>query len=142
MPLSAMQSWPRSRSLFARHGGGRPSPWYQTRLSGGGEPRAGNSYVTVSDAGANSGWALPIGDTASIVRGERMSNTWNTTSLSWPPRSLIVPLPKSHHRYQRGPGRYVAWNGRIGAGPIHRSQWIFGGTGIASLKRAVIWMPL
>src|SRR5881227_353818 len=53
-----------------------------------------------------------------------MSNTWNTTSLSWPPRSLIVPLPKSHHLYQRGPGRYVAWNGRIGAGPIHWDLWI------------------
>src|SRR5262249_35636485 len=104
--------------------------------------RAGNSYVTDSVAGASSGWALPIGDTASIVSGERMSNTWNTTSLSWPPRSLIVPLPKSHHRYQRGPGRDVAWNARHGAAPIHRSQRIFGGTGIASGKRSVIWMPL
>ncbi len=65
----------------------------------------------------------------------------NGTSLSWLPRSLIVPLPKSHQRYQRGPGKYVAWNGRAGAGPSHRSQWMFGGTGISSLNRSTIWTP-
>lgn len=41
--------------------------------------------------------------------GRQSSNTVYGTSLSWLPRSLIVPLAKSHHRYHRGPGKYVAW---------------------------------
>ena len=63
------EGWPRSPIFLESNCGGLPSPWYQTSLSGGWEPRAGNSYVTVIVAGANSGWALPVGDTASIVRG-------------------------------------------------------------------------
>jgi len=37
-----------------------------------------------------------FGDVASIVSGCLMSSTVYATSLSWLPRSLIVPLPKSH----------------------------------------------
>src|SRR6185436_20682644 len=91
------------------HSGTQPSgllsPWCQTSLTGGApEGDAGNSYVTIIVAGASSLWATgPLGDFASIVNGCLMSSTVYGTSLSWLPRSLIVPLPKSHQRYHRGP---------------------------------------
>src|SRR6185436_6879857 len=66
--------------------------------------------------------------------GRQRFSTVKGTSLSWLPRSLIVPLPKSHPRYHRGPGKYGAWYGRSGAGPSHRSQCLLEGTGISSLK--------
>src|SRR5205085_638673 len=75
---------------------------------------------------------------APLVSGRQRSSTVYGTSLSWLPRSLIVPLPKSHQRYHRGPGKYVAWYGRSGAGPSHSSQCMFEGTGISSLNRSTI----
>src|SRR5262245_34833184 len=119
--------------------GGLLSPWCHTSLTGGAPPGdAGNSYVTVIVAGDSSLCAGPIGEVASIVSGCLMSSTVYGTSLSWLPRSLIVPLPKSHHRYQRGPGKYVSWKGRSGAGPSQRSKCMFAGTGITSLNRSTI----
>ena len=87
--------------------GGLLSPWCQTSLTGGApDGDAGNSYVTIIVAGASSLCAPgTFGDVASIVSGCLMSSTVYGTSLSWLPRSLIVPLPKSHQRYHRGPGK-------------------------------------
>src|SRR6185436_1286777 len=107
--------------------GGLLSPWCHTSFSAGWAPTAANWYVACIVAGANSACATgTLGDIDSTDRGastfppfsaaRQRSSTVYGTSLSWLPRSLIVPLAKSHQRYHRGPGQYVAWNGRSGAG--------------------------
>ena len=44
------------------------------------------------------------GPLASIVDGAFNFSAQNGRSIQWLPRSLIVPLPKSHQRYHLGPG--------------------------------------
>ena len=41
---------------------------------------------------------------ASTVRGAFRRSAQNGRSFQWLPRSLMVPLPKSHQRYHFGPG--------------------------------------
>ena len=53
-------------------------------------------------AGAISGFAG--GPNASTASGASSFSAQNDRSFEWLPRSLIVPLPKSHHRYHFGPG--------------------------------------
>ena len=55
------------------------------------------------EAGATSGFGA--GPVASMVAGACSFSAQNGRSIQWLPRSLIVPLPKSHHRYHFGPGR-------------------------------------
>ena len=45
-----------------------------------------------------------VGLDASILSGARSFNAQNGRSFQWLPRSLMVPLPKSHQRYHFGPG--------------------------------------
>ena len=45
------------------------------------------------------------GPLASILRGDWSFRAQNGRSIQWLPRSLMVPLPKSHHRYHFGPGK-------------------------------------
>src|SRR5947209_1285567 len=72
-------------------------------------------------AGAISGFS-GIGLLASTVSGASSFSAQNGRSFEWLPRSDMVPLPKSHQRYQRGPGTYTELNGRCGAGPSQSSQ--------------------
>src|SRR5262245_34510892 len=106
MPLSPMNICDRPPHAGTQPGG-LLSPWCQINFTGGApDGEAPNSYVTIIVAGASSLCATgTFGDFASIVSGCLMSSTVYGTSLSWLPRSLIVPLPKSHHRYHRGPGK-------------------------------------
>ena len=40
-----------------------------------------------------------------MVRGAWSFSAQNGRSFQWLPRSLMVPLPKSHQRYHFGPGK-------------------------------------
>src|SRR5262249_44469912 len=72
------------------------------------------------------------GPLASTTRGASSFKAQNGKSIQWAPKSDMVPPPKSHQRYHRGPGTYTALNGRRGAGPRHKSQSSPRGTGISS----------
>ena len=60
----------------------------------------------------------------------------NDASMTWHAMSPIAPAPKSCHARQPN-GWYVLWNGRIGAGPIHRSQSRPSGTACSSVGRGM-----
>jgi len=77
-------------------------PWYQVRTSSGWSPEALYSYLACIDAGAI--WGCGGGPLASMVAGARSFSAQKGRSIQWLPRSLIVPLPKSHQRYHFGPG--------------------------------------
>src|SRR5918997_1274418 len=90
--------------------GGLLSPWCHTSFSAGCAPAAANWYVARIVAGANSLCATgTLGDIDSTDSGastfpacpepvegsgRQRSSTVYGTSLSWLPRSLIVPLAK------------------------------------------------
>ena len=81
----------------------RSNPGRNTGASLASTPRGPYSYTAVIDAGAISG----CGGTAlcdSTVFGASSFSAQNGRSIQWLPRSLIVPLPKSHQRYHFGPG--------------------------------------
>src|SRR4051812_46812781 len=79
------------------------SPWYHVSFTAGIAPRAAYSYVALIVAGANSGWGG--GPDAVMICGASSLSAQNGRSFQWLPRSLIVPLPKSHQRYHFGPGK-------------------------------------
>src|SRR5687768_1867596 len=97
-------------------------------------PRAGNSYTACIDAGAIS--ACGFGPNASTDVGAFSFSAQKGRSFQCEPRSDMVPLPKSHHRYHFGPGTYTELNGRSTAGPSHKSQSNPAGTG-SSFGRSV-----
>src|SRR6476646_2032615 len=103
------------------------SPWCQYTFTAGiacaPSPRGPYSYTAVIDAGAISGWTGALAFIASTVSGAFRFSAQNARSFQWLPRSLIVPLPKSHHLYHLGPGKYTSLKGRSGAGPSQASQF-------------------
>ena len=56
-------------------------------------------------AGATVNGCAFVATGASIFNGACSLSAQNGRSLRWLPRSLIVPLPKSHQRYHFGPGK-------------------------------------
>src|SRR3954470_14812806 len=122
MPRAPTNNTPLAHCGMARfvHASGFGSPWYHVSRTAGMSPRAPYWYVADIDAGASSGCGG--GPDASTVSGAFRPSAQNGRSFQWLPRSDIVPLPKSHHRYHFGPGTYTGSKARPGAGPSHRSQ--------------------
>src|SRR5687767_4931394 len=85
-------------SLPSLNWGGFSVPWYQVSLTAG----SAYTYSARNEAGASSAWGG--GPKASIVFGCLSPRAQKGRSFQWLPRSLIVPLAKSHQRYHFGPG--------------------------------------